>query len=159
MGGREALELRSALPRFERLASLAEVLTVGLPFCAFKLLAGLRMSAHPALAIPGALAIALAGIDGALNLVNGLALAGAGRRPLPICVLHGLLSSRGAPGEVGLAVDMMLAFGLVAGLIAFGQPAEFSPGERSLWSLAVVLNVPGAGGLRLAKAVREAARP
>ena len=92
-----------------------------------------------------------------LNLANAGSLLLRARPRRLICVLHGLLvAGRDAEsrwGELGLALDMMLAFTLVAAMLGLGQlpllPSPWGP----LWNLAVVLNVLGAGGLRLTKAL------
>jgi hypothetical protein len=142
------------LPAWDRLLMVAEITTVGLPFCVFKVVAGLHLAAtvHPT----GWALVGLGAVDLALNLVNAIAVSAIGRTPVPICVLHGLSTagqSGSRRGELGLALDMMLSFILVAGMLALGRLSMLPSPQGSLWSASVVLNVLGAGSLRLAKAV------
>ena len=57
--------------------------------------------------------------------------------------------------ELALAVDTMLAFSLVAAMILIGALPALPPLALAVWNVAVVFNVLGAGGLRLARAISE----
>jgi hypothetical protein len=160
----------SALPSPRR--QLFEVVTVGLPFSTFKLVVGSHLIATTPLGWP---LLVLGVVDLVMNVGNAVGLVVRGRPFLPLCLLHGLArrlgpssSSSSSPptssvperhGELGLAVDMALAFVLVAGMIAAGQIGQLSPTALSWWNGAVILNVLGAGALRLVDAARAAARP
>jgi hypothetical protein len=147
---------------------LFEVVTVGLPFSAFKLVVGSHLIASTPLGWP---LLALGVVDLVMNVGNAVGLIFRGHLLLPLCLLHGLArrlgpSSSSPPssvperhGELGLAVDMALAFVLVAGMIAAGRIGQLSPTALSWWNGAVILNVLGAGALRLVDAARAAARP
>lgn len=153
----------SALPSPRR--QLFEVVTVGLPFSTFKLVVGQHLIASTPLGWP---LLALGVIDLVMNVGNAVGLVVRGRPFLPLCLLHGLArrlasskSSTSSPerqGELGLAVDMALAFVLVAGMIAAGQIGSLSTTALSWWNGAVILNVLGAGALRLVDAARAAVR-
>jgi len=158
----------SALPSPRR--QLFEVVTVGLPFSTFKLVVGSHLIAATPLGWP---LLALGVIDLVMNVGNAVGLVVRGRPFLPLCLLHGLArrlasSSSSSPspspsaterqGELGLAVDMALAFVLVAGMIAAGQIGQLSSTALSWWNGAVILNVLGAGALRLVDAARAAVR-
>lgn len=156
----------SALPSPRR--QLFEVVTVGLPFSTFKLVVGQHLLASSPLGWP---LLALGAVDLVMNAGNAVGLAVRGRPFLPLCLLHGLASRLGPSpssttlsssperqGELGLAVDMALAFVLVAGMIAAGQIGSLSTTALSWWNGAVILNVLGAGALRLVDAARAAAR-
>ena len=153
----------SALPSPRR--QLFEVVTVGLPFSTFKLVVGSHLIAATPLGWP---LLALGAIDLVMNVGNAVGLVVRGRPFLPLCLLHGLARrlASSAPssaaterqGELGLAVDMALAFVLVAGMIAASQIGLLSSTALSWWNGAVILNVLGAGALRLVDAARAAVR-
>lgn len=147
---------RQRTPR-ERALVITEALSVGLPFAAFKALAGLAIWHHWSLLRPVAVAIlALAALDLLINVLNVFAVAIRGRRWLPVCTLQALTlrvrpSHRSA--EVGTALDVLTSFVLLAGMIGFGFLAGLSPLEHQIWDVSVILNVLGAGALRLTDAV------
>jgi hypothetical protein len=137
-------------------AELLEVLTVGFPFCVFKAGVG-AWCMQRGLPWAGVPLLLLAGVDALLNGTNLLALAATRRRAVPACLLsaltqrlglfHGLPHARRA--DLGNALDMLLAFTLVAGMVGFGLLAELGPRLLAAWNGAVVLNVLGAGLGRL----------
>ena len=139
-----------------RWAEGAEVITVGLPFGAFKLVVG----GHLVLAgsgAPGWTLLAVGAVDTALNLVNLTSVLGTGHRWVPTCLAHAALGATHRPHmeELALAVDTMLAFSLVAAMILIGALPALPPLALAVWNVAVVFNVLGAGGLRLARAISE----
>ncbi len=139
--------------------AVIEAATVGLPFCAFKILTGIWLTAVPWFGPLGIALIALGGIDALLNIVNVAALLLARRRVLPVCVLH-FAAARIRPSfaDVGLGLDTLLSFSLVATMVGLGTIGALTTAQASLWSLAVVLNVLGAGVLRLAHGLRSVER-
>jgi hypothetical protein len=141
---------------------VVEVITVGAPFAVFKLAVGVHLLQASAPALLGWPLIALGVTDLALNAGNGLTLALRRRRLGPICVLHGVVTRLRGPdaafAELGLALDAGLAFVLVAAMIAAGQISLLPPSWLAAWNVAVILNVLGAGALRLTDAVRRASR-
>ena len=103
---------------------VVEVVTVGLPFCAFKVLTGLMAMGTP-LAPVGYLLLALGGVDLALNAANLGSLLTVRRRIGAVCVTDAAvarLPGLGMAGdqELALALDMFLSFTLVAVVIGFG---------------------------------------
>lgn len=133
----------------------AEILTVGLPFCVFKLSAGAIALGAPTLAPLGYALLALGAIDAVLNLVNLIALVAAHRRVSGVCLADVALRGR---GDLGLAIDVFLSFALVAVVIGFGLLLRMPRWALPIWNVAVVLNVLGAGIGRLFAALRERAR-
>ncbi len=139
---------------------LLEVATVGLPFCGFKVLAGLSWGG-PA----GAALIALGVVDAVFNVVNLAGLLATGRRPLPTCTLAmtaGLLRS-GTDSlarwrDLGSALDVLLSFALVALMLGLGRLATLPPGRLTAWNVCVILNVLGAGLGRLSVSLRGLSR-
>lgn len=133
-----------------------EIVTVGLPFCVFKLLTGLILRAS-GLAPLGTPLLALGLIDAALNLVNLIALPVARRRVTGVCLTDvALRRLAGASGDLGLAVDVFLSFSLVAVVIGFSLLGHLPRWALVTWNAAVVLNVLGAGVGRLFAALRSA---
>lgn len=139
----------------------AEILVVGFPFSVFKLVSGLvasRGHGAPGLAL-GAALVVLGGLDLALNAANLVGLVLRGRRILDVCVLDALvrrLDRRAARGgDLGVALDVFLSFGLVAFAVAFGTFAAMPRWALPIWNACVVLNVLGAGVGRLFGALRE----
>jgi hypothetical protein len=125
-----------------------EVVTIGLPFCAFKILSGLVTLRVTPL---GWSLIALGGTDIFINSVNFFALILGRPRVLPVCALQ-MAVSRGrgrSYDELGTSLDVFVAFALVAGMIAFEQLSQLPKTGLQVWNLAVVLNVLGAGIGRL----------
>jgi hypothetical protein len=138
------------------LVSTAEVITVGLPFCVFKLLSGMLAIAAPAWAPIGWLLLAMGTADAIMNAANLIALPVARRRVAGICVLDVSLRRLSARhgGDLGLALDVFVSFALVAIAVGFGLLAMLPPWGLAAWNAAVVLNVLGAGTGRLVGALR-----
>lgn len=135
---------------------LVEILTVGLPFSAFKLACGVPLVGAGRFAWLGWLLLGWGLLDAVLNVVNAATAALLGRRHLPVCLLQAVTrAARPTPrgADLGTAMDVMLSFVLVAVMIGTGTLSRLSPTWLSAWNLAVVLNVLGAGALRLADAL------
>lgn len=145
---------------------LLEVLTVGLPFCGFKILAGLSLTASAApLRFLGFLLIGLGVLDGIINGVNLAGLLLYGRRPMAACSLalatspfRGPASSLAKWRDLGDSLDVLLAFVLVALMIGFGRLSLMPPDRLAAWNVCVILNVLGAGLGRFGASVRNLAR-
>lgn len=152
-------EASAAPPASRRrwLLPCAEIAAVGLPFCAFKLLTG-ALLVELRLAPLGAALIALGAVDLALNLVNLIAWLTRRRALSGVCLTEVLARRLGGArrGELGLALDVLLSFSLVALVVGLGLVGRLSPGAARIWNLAVVLNVLGAGIGRVLAALRPA---
>lgn len=135
----------------------AEILTVGLPFCVFKLSAGALALGTASLAPLGYALLALGVMDALLNLVNLAALVIMRRRVSAVCLAEIVLRRRGP--DLGLAVDVFISFGIVAVVIACGLLTRVPAWALPIWNLAVVLNVLGAGVGRLVAALRSRSEP
>lgn len=141
---------------------ISEILTIGLPFCVFKLVTGFHLvdALHP---IAGGLLIGLGLLDTVINLANLLTRMLSSRRLLPVCTLTGatewVLSQRTIQSEkrmdLGNSIDMALALILVAGMVGLGRIGFLPPDHILAWNVAVVLNVLGAGLSRLNHSVRQ----
>lgn len=138
---------------------LLEVVTVGLPFCGFKILAGLSLDGG--LRLLGLALAALGVVDAAINAINLAGLLVAGRRPLAACTLSIAASALRGPRapvakwrDLGDSLDVLLAFALVAAMIGFGRLRLLPPDRLAAWNLCVILNVMGAGLGRFGASVR-----
>lgn len=123
---------------------LFEAVVTGLPFCIFKFSAG-WLIASMGNKFLGWLVIGWAAVDLALNLA---ALASA---KVSVCLLSniGRLTGRPRGEDIFLALDTFLSFAIVAALIGFRLIRQVPEPWLSLWDLAVVLNVLGAGMARI----------
>lgn len=130
--------------RNETLLGILEVLTVGLPFCVFKILTGLFMGRW------GLPLVVLGAADALVNLANLAALLVLRRRVLPLCLSQILL--RRADPELAAALDVALSFLLVAIIIGGNFLGRFPAPLIRLWSAAVVMNVLGAGWFQVNQA-------
>lgn len=150
----------ASTPGPSRRRRLFEVVTVGLPFSTFKLIAGLHLTPGPTMAVHlfGVAVAVLGAIDLTLNVTNIVGLLVRGRTIGPLCLLHGVIGRRRGPAleELGLATDTIVAFLVVAGMIAWSRLPLLPPTQGTIWNVAVILNVLGAGALRLRDAVTRA---
>ncbi len=142
-----------ASPLARRLLALFEVVTVGLPFGAFKILSGLAVLGRPGLGAIGWALVGLGAIDLALNSINLLPLAAGRPRVVGVCLTEVLLGRKRGWNDLGISADVMLSFGLVAAMIGFGLLPSLSPTARQIWNVAVILNVLGAGLGRLSSSL------
>ncbi|MBK8168799.1 MAG: hypothetical protein IPK60_00465 [Sandaracinaceae bacterium] len=144
----------------QRLRSLFEILTVGFPFCAFKVLTGHFLLDVPGFAIAGAFLLALGIVDIGINFTNfvGVAL-GRETRLLGICAIHQAVLAfrprRAAWSEVASSADALLSFGIVAYMLLSRSLSHLSELQLYVWTLSTVLNVLGAGLGRVVQSVRE----
>ncbi|HEX7701504.1 MAG TPA: hypothetical protein VF403_12295 [Kofleriaceae bacterium] len=130
-----------------------EILTVGLPFCAFKLVTGL-IALDTAFAPLGYALLALGTVDLVFNALNLVALVAAHRRLTGACLAELVLRGR---HDLALALDVFLSFSLVAAVVGLGLIVRIPAWAMPIWNFAVVLNVLGAGIGRLFSAVRRPA--
>jgi len=142
---------------------LLEVLTVGLPFCVFKILGGLSLAAEASpLRLIGFGLIGLGLLDAVVNGVNLTGLVVNGRRPLPACTLafatralRGPSSSMPKWLDLGNSLDVLLSMVLVAGMIGAGRLRLMPPDRLAAWNVCVILNVLAAGLGRFGDSVRS----
>lgn len=134
---------------------ILEVLTVGLPFCAFKIVTGIRFEQH--------WLTALGCVDLVINIVNLLSLLFLRKRLLDACLLSFLTHQLKRPTrekkwqwqDLGNSIDVLLSFSLVALMVGGGYLGSLPITYLSVWNLAVVLNVFGAGLGRLTGSIRN----
>ena len=139
-------------------SSAAEVLVVGLPFCAFKIVTGVTIATLPAWKVFGIFLVAFGLVDAAINILNLLSLTFVKRRVTELCVLDLLVrrfDRRTPSSDLGIALDIFVSFGLVAAVVGFGLFSRMPTWANTLWNVAVVLNVLGAGVGRLYGSLRH----
>ena len=152
------------IPRLESL----EVLSVGLPFCVFKIAAGIAFrSAGGAWGTAGLLLFALGAVDLAFNAANFAGLVLIRRRVLDACFLSFAARLFAAPArksrwtlqDFGNSLDVLISFSLVAYMVGTGRLRLLPPDLLGFWNAAVVLNVLGAGLGRVAESLRKLSAP
>lgn len=136
---------------------LLEVLTVGLPFCGFKIIAGLALGGA------GWLLVGLGALDAVINLINLAGLLAYRTRPMAACTMAlATYPFRGSAPQkwldLGNSLDVLLAFVLVAAMIGFGRLGALPAERLAVWNACVILNVLGAGLARFGASVRDLAR-
>ena len=132
-----------------------EIMTIGLPFCAFKIVTGLFLN-QPWLT-------ALGVIDLGINLTNSVSLLFLKRRVFDACLLSFLTRLLKKPTQLakpkwqdlGNSMDVLLSFSLVAYMIGGGFIKDLPMDYLSIWNISVILNVFGAGFSRLEISIRN----
>jgi predicted membrane-bound mannosyltransferase len=127
-----------------------EAAVTGLPFCIFKFSAG-WLIASAGNKFLGWLVMGWAAVDLAFNLAALMT------ERVSVCLLSnvGRWTGNRRGEDLFLALDTFLSFAIVAALIGFRLIRQMPDPWLSLWDLAVVLNVLGAG---LARVLRVAGR-
>ncbi len=152
------------IPRLEAL----EVLSVGLPFCVFKIAGSLVFASLGGRgAVVGLVLFALGAVDLLFNGANLVGLVLIRRRVLDACLLSFTArqfqastgKSRRTLQDFGNSLDVMISFSLVAYIVGAGRLGHLPPPLLSLWNGAVVLNVLGAGLGRFTESVRNLSEP
>ncbi|HMV35028.1 MAG TPA: hypothetical protein PKW28_02750 [Turneriella sp.] len=137
------------------IAAVFEILTVGLPFCAFKLIAGIALSQDWLTAWGIA--------DTLINTINLVWLLTARRRVTEVCLLSLLVRLLRRPArehmarwqDLGAAGDMFLSFAIVAFMLGGGFLPGLPAWHLKAWNLSVILNVLGAGSMRLSQSLAD----
>ena len=122
-----------------------EILTIGLPFCAFKIITGLLFRFHW-LTILGMM-------DLVINVTNLISLVIAKKRFTDACLLSLFIRKIKRPSidtkplwqDLGNSLDVLLSFSIVAIMIAGNHLKEIPTEHMLLWNISVILNVFGAG--------------
>lgn len=126
-----------------------DIITIGLPFAAFKILAGIALKgiSGDANNPMGWILIAWGIVDFIINMVNLLSLTAAGKKLMSTCAMSFIF--RSSSEEVGAALDVMMSFTLVAIMVGGNLLKYLTPLQLNIWSMSVVLNVLGAGISRI----------
>jgi hypothetical protein len=134
---------------------IIEILTIGLPFCSFKIITGLLCGAHW-LTILGL-------VDLVINLLNLMSLMILKRRLMDACLLSLVIRKIKRPEldvkpmwqDLGNSLDVFLSFSIVAFMIAGNHLKEIPSDHMTVWNLSVILNVLGAGLGRVKDSLRN----
>ncbi|MBI4345687.1 MAG: hypothetical protein HY553_02455 [Elusimicrobia bacterium] len=131
-----------------------EVLTVGFPYCCFKVLGGLLLGGP----VGGAL-IALGAVDALINAANAASLVVRRRRALQACFFSAVATRLKGDGKshFGNSLDVLLCCLLVTWVIARGGLGDAPRSHHAVWSACVILNVMWAGLSRFATSLRSLA--
>lgn len=133
--------------------ALFEIITVGYPFCAFKILAGLALG-QTWLVFWGVL-------DTAINTANLIALLFRRHVTTETCLLSLIVRTLKKPShdekpvwrELGNSLDALLSFVIVAAMLGGGFLKLLTAAQLLIWNISVILNVLGAGTSRLSGSV------
>ena len=132
-----------------------EIITIGLPFCVFKVITGLFF--HQSWLI------GLGLVDVLINLMNFVSLLFYKKRIFDACFFSFLVRLIKKPEmkmkpqwqDLGNSIDVLLSFTLVAYVIGGGFIKMLPPDHLSIWNLSVILNVFGAGSSRLTTSIKN----
>lgn len=146
------------LSRRDAVLELAEVFSIGLPYCCFKILAGLSFGG-----LWGGFLVGLGGLDAVINGANALSLLAKRERVIDAC-FFGFCTRLFRGGEAvrtwqdfGNSLDVLLCCSLVVYMIARGGLSGLSERQVALWNICVILNVAAAGLSRFGRSVRSLA--
>ena len=117
-----------------------EILTIGLPFCAFKIVSGLFLNQF--------WLSALGIIDLGFNLTNLVSLLVSKRRIFDACLLSFITRLIKKPSQtlkakwqdLGNSLDVLLSFSLVAYMIGGGFIKDLPMDYLSIWNISVIVN-------------------
>jgi hypothetical protein len=120
-------------------------LTIGIPFCIFKLLfgivaIGIESPSFPFLPAAGWLIIAWAGIDLLLNAGRAVLDLFSRKSPFEYCTIAQIGRFFGMPA-VFLALDTVIAFTIICLMLWSGWITRLTPPEAYLWYAATTLNL------------------
>jgi hypothetical protein len=141
-----------------RIVDIFEVITVGFPFCGFKILSGLVMRwsfEGPTGRFFALLLIGLGVIDLLINALNLLGLVVLNRRVLRACLFDIFMHPDWTWPDLGNSLDVLLSFTLVALVIGKGMLRQMTPEQLSTWDICVIFNVIGAGLSRLGSSLKS----
>ncbi len=140
-----------------------EILTIGLPFCAFKIIFGFFLMQWPSFYYLAPLFIVWGVLDVILNLTNLLSLIA---RPDPwarTCTLNYIVrpilrrTSYRHLGkkDLGTALDVAFSFSIVAFMVGGSFLGKLPHLQSVIWNWSVVLNVLSAGLNRIAESLKR----
>ncbi len=125
-----------------------EVLTVGFPFCGFKIITGI-LFVHEAFAqvvtYLGYILITLGLIDLLMNGCNFIWLTLKKKRLFDPCFAGFLSRILNQSEDFGNSIDILISFSLVALVVGAGLIPRLHTEELHIWNICVVINVLGAG--------------
>lgn len=135
-----------------------DIITIGLPFCVFKITTGLVYGQY--------WLIGIGLIDTFINLFNLSSLVFLRKKFLSTCLLsflsRKLILSKNENkhnwSELGESLDVLLSFTIVAYIIGSGNIVNYPNPHILFWNWAVVFNVLGAGSARMIESIKRVRR-
>ena len=132
-----------------------EIITIGLPFCVFKIVSGLFFHQY--------WLVGLGIVDSFINMINLVFLILQRKRIFDACLLSLLVRLIKKPSDqlksqwedLGNSIDVLLSFSLVAYVIGGGFIKQLPLTHLSIWNISVILNVFGAGSSRLTTSIKN----
>lgn len=120
-------------------------LTIGIPFCIFKLLFGTGVMRSgfpdfPSATIAGLLISSWAGLDLMMNAGNAVCDLFSRKCPFEYCLIAQIGRAFGKPA-VFLALDTLITFLIICAMLWSGWIGLLTPGESYLWIAATTLNL------------------
>lgn len=116
-----------------------QAITIGVPFCIFKLLFGV-LSIRVGLVLFGWLVILWASLDLVMNLIRVIFDAAGRESPIEFCTLAQLGDLFQKP-RLFLAIDTLIAFGIICFVLWSGWIKLLNINESYLWYAATTLNL------------------
>jgi len=131
-------------------------LTIGIPFCAFKLIFGISAVrvGTPGFPAFGWLVIAWACTDLAMNIGRSVYDLAGRIAPFEYCTIAQVGRVLGRP-MVFLALDTFLSFAIICIMLWSGWITRLSPGEAYLWYGATTLNLISLSAVSLYNEIRK----
>lgn len=138
--------------------SLLEIITVGFPFCSFKIIAGLFFKQN--------LLLSLGVIDLIFNALNFGSILFSGKLIVDTCFFSFLVNRLKRPPlerkiiwiDFGNSIDVMFSFLLVAFVIGGGFISQLPNASLMIWNISVIFNVIGAGLTRIYASLKNLKR-
>lgn len=135
--------------------NIFDIITIGLPFCVFKLTTGLIYQQYWLLVIGI--------IDTIINSVNLISLIFLKQKYLDTCLLSFMTrkfishseEDKHNWKELGESLDVLLSFSIVAYIIGSGRIIEYPKPHIIFWNWSVVFNVLGAGSARMIESIKR----
>jgi hypothetical protein len=131
-------------------------LTIGIPFCVFKLIFGLSATRAgiTGLVALGWIVIAWACADLAMNIGRSAYDLAGRSAPFEYCTIAQVGRRFGRP-VVFLAIDTLLSFGIICLMLWSGWITRLSPAEAFLWYGATTLNLISLSAVSLYNEIRK----
>lgn len=132
-----------------------DIITIGFPFCAFKIIAGLYFGQY--------WLVGLGIVDILLNLINLITLTTHQKAVTDVCLLSLIVRKIKQPvreakhkwQDLGNALDVCLSFAIVALVIGGGHTPNLPMNHLIIWNVGVIFNVFGAGVSRLTYSLKN----
>ena len=132
-----------------------EIVTIGLPFCAFKIVTGLFFQQY--------WLVGLGILDLIINVANLFSTIISKRRIFDACFLSFLVwvikkhdtGMKSKWQDLGNSIDVLLSFTLVAIVIGGGFIKMLPADHLMIWNVSVILNVFGAGSSRITTSIKN----